>query len=77
MICKHKQCSQKAEISSDFCLKHRAAPISANFYFEWDEGHWLERRRHLREMWQQGQSTDAKKRLIADLLIHAHDLQEQ
>lgn len=62
--------------NSDYCAMHKGQGTFAFSYHEWDRERWTERRKLLRKMWKSEESTEQKKRLIADLIIHAHDISE-
>jgi hypothetical protein len=65
-----------AKTASGYCEMHEGRGTFAFFYQEWDSDHWDDRLKLLHRMWQNEQSAEQKKRVIADLLIHAHDIAE-
>mgnify|MGYP006286895335 CR=1 FL=1 len=63
--------------TSDYCEMHKGHGTFAFSYHEWDRDRWNDRLELLHNMWEQEQSEEQRKRVIADLLIHAHDLSEK
>lgn len=47
-----------------------------DYYQAWDEERWEDRISLLSMMWDMSEPPEQKKRLIADLIIHAHDFYE-
>lgn len=77
MKCSANDCyAPVAGHTTDYCEMHKGQGTFAFSYDEWDEQRWNDRIELLHKMWTQDQSTKQKKRVIADLIIHAHDLSE-
>jgi hypothetical protein len=72
MICQANDCHRSAHLRSDYCTVHRGKAVSN--YIEWDEDHWQDRRDLLCKMWKEEETERQKKRVIADLIVHAHDI---
>lgn len=60
--------------NSDYCEMHKAKVTFAFSYHEWDEKRWHDRLELLYNMWKTGQSEEKRKKVIADLIIHFHDV---
>lgn len=76
MKCTANDCYAQAKKTSNYCPMHEAEGTFAFSYQEWDEERWNDRVELLHKMWEQDESAEQKKRLIADLIIHAHDISE-
>lgn len=74
MKCQANDCYAEAKINADYCAMHEAEGTFAFSYHEWDEDRWYDRRDLLLKMWLQEEDAEQKKRLIADLIIHSHDV---
>lgn len=62
--------------NSDYCEMHKGQGTFAFSYHEWDAERWYDRRDLLLKMWLHEDDAEQKKRLIADLIIHSHDISE-
>jgi len=76
MRCQADDCYKKvAGHNSDHCLMHKGKR-TFDYYQAWDEERWEDRISLLSMMWDMSEPPEQKKRLIADLIIHAHDFYE-
>ena len=75
MKCQAGDCyAEVAGNNSDYCEMHTGKGTLAFFYHEWDAEQWHDRRDLLRKMWMREDDAKQRKRLIADLIIHSHDV---
>jgi len=74
MKCKSRYCDNQAELGSKWCENHSNSTTVSYNYDEWGKERWEDRVGLLEVMWKSNSDYNTEMNLIADLIIHSHDI---